>query len=98
MFLVKDIGGKPLASAIVFHVSAYVVQLIYWGDLPGHSKTRSMNFMAGKLFEYYKNQGKRIVDLGPAGEHSIPFFGLGEFKESMGCAINYKVGFSFKPK
>lgn len=32
----------PIASAIVYRVNNKVAQVIYWGDLPGHSECRPM--------------------------------------------------------
>jgi hypothetical protein len=89
-FLVYNDTQSPVASAIIFHVSEAVVQVIYWGDLPGYSEMKSMNFLAYKVFEYYKKSGKKIVDIGPSSEHSVPSYGLCEFKEGIGCRIDPK--------
>jgi len=93
-FLVKDINSLPIASAIVYHVTKENVQLIYWGDLLEKRYLRVMNFLSYKIFEYYKVQGKKFVDVGPASQDSIPDFGLCVFKESIGCEIASKFSFS----
>jgi hypothetical protein len=80
----------PVASAIVFHINPSVVQLIYWGDIPDFYKLRPMNFLSFKIFEYYKSQGKKIVDLGPSSVNSSPNYGLSKFKKSIGCNISLK--------
>ena len=80
-FLVNDME-KPIAAAIVFHVTHSIVQVIYWGDRVGYSEKKPMNFLAFKLFEYYKNVGIKIIDLGPSTLNSVPNHGLCEFKES----------------
>jgi hypothetical protein len=95
-FLVYNETNTPVASAIVFHVSQSVVQVIYWGDLPGYSEIKLMNFLSFSVFKYYKTIGKRAVDIGPSTENSIPNHGLGEFKESIGCRINPKFKFTRK--
>jgi len=92
-FMVSDSNGQPVSSAIVFHVSPQIVQVVYWGDLPGFSNVKPMNYLAFKLFEHYKRSGKNIVDLGPSTEASIPNLGLCEFKESIGCSITHKLTF-----
>ncbi len=92
-FLVYTDDQLPTASAIVFHVSEEVVQVVYWGDLSGYSELKPMNFLAFKVFEYYKAEGKRIVDIGPSTENSVPNYGLCEFKESMGCEVETKFKF-----
>jgi len=86
----------PVASAIVFHISEFVIQIIYWGDAPGYSELKPMNFLAFKVFEYYKNSNKRIIDIGPSTENSIPNYGLCEFKEGIGCRIDPKYTFIHK--
>ena len=95
-FLVKNINRKPLASAIVFHITDNIVQVIYWGDLIGYSDMKPMNFISYKLFEYYSSSGKKIVDIGYSTENSIPNYGLCEFKESIGCEVYTKLTFSLQ--
>jgi hypothetical protein len=89
-FLVQGDRQTPVASAIVFHINKDIVQVIYWGDLQGYSEMKPMNFLSFKVFEYYKSTGKKIVDIGPSTESSIPNYGLCEFKESVGCSITHK--------
>jgi len=86
-FLVYTKESDPIASAIVFHVGNYIVQVIYWGDLSGYSEFRPMNFLVYKIFEHYRNNGIRIIDVGPSTENSLPNYGLCEFKESVGCQV-----------
>ena len=81
---------KIIASAIVFHVAKEVVQVIYWGDLPKYYDKKTMNFLSYKIFEYYKNSGIKIIDIGPSTEKGIPNYGLCEFKESIGCDVSIK--------
>lgn len=89
-FICYDQYENPIASTIAFYVSSNIVQIIYWGDLPEYSSLKTMNFMAYKMFEYYKNTGIKIVDIGPSSENSMPNYGLCEFKESIGCQISPK--------
>ncbi|MDD2637130.1 MAG: hypothetical protein PHW82_16695, partial [Bacteroidales bacterium] len=86
--------NQPVASAIVFKVSSDIVQVIYWGDNHDFASPRPMNLLAYKVFEYYKNAGIRIVDIGPSTENSIPNFGLFNFKESIGCNVSLKFSFT----
>jgi hypothetical protein len=95
-FLVRDINFHPIASAIVYHVSIEIVQVIYWGDLCEYRNLRAMNFLSYKIFEYYKIIGKKIVDLGPSTNCSIPNYGLSVFKESIGCEMTTKFSFSLR--
>ena len=92
-FMVKNDQNTPIASAIIFHVNETIVQVIYWGDLPEFASLKTMNFISFKVFEYYKLVGKKIVDIGPSSENSIPNYGLCEFKESIGCNVAQKLSF-----
>jgi len=91
-FIVKK-EAITIASAIVFHVSKNVVQVIYWGDLPEFSNYKTMNFLSYQIFSYYKEIGISSVDIGPSTEDSIPNHGLCEFKESIGCDLSLKYSF-----
>ena len=95
-FLIYNSNNIPIASAIVFHVSAEIVQVIYWGDLPEFNGLKTMNYLSYKIFEYYKSMDIRIVDIGPSTENSVPNYGLCEFKESIGCQIDEKFSFTKK--
>ena len=91
-FLVKK-EETPIAAAVVFHVADQIVQVIYWGDLPQYAEYKTMNFLSFQVFQYYKQQGIAIIDIGPSTEDSIPNHGLCEFKESIGCDISIKTEF-----
>lgn len=93
-FLVYEINNISIASAIVFHTAESVVQIIYWGESLEYDHYRTMNFLSYNIFNYYKNQGIQIIDLGPSSENSVPNTGLCNFKESMGCGIENKLSFS----
>ena len=82
-----------LASALCFHVSDKIVQVVYWGDHPDHSHLRPMNFLAYKIFEYYHQRQLDYVDIGPSTERGVPNFGLCDFKQSVGCMPSSKMTF-----
>ena len=52
-----------------------------------------MNYLAYSLFDYYADNGLRILDIGPSTEDGIPNYGLCEFKESIGCSVTMKYSF-----
>lgn len=87
--------GISIASAQIFYVGNDVVQVIYWGDKPGYEHIRPMNFLACKVFEYYKSIGIKHIDIGPSSENGIPNYGLCDFKESIGCSITNKFSFLY---
>ena len=85
-FLVKS-SKETIGAAIVYYMTPDIVRVIYWGDLPEFSECKTMNFLSFKLFNYYKEQGIKMIDIGHSTVDSIPNNGLCEFKESIGCSI-----------
>lgn len=92
-FFAVTLGDTFIASAVVYHLSDAVVQIVYWGDLPEYGIYRSMNFLSYKLFEFYYKQGIRIIDLATASLNSSPNMGLCNFKEVIGCTCGIKPQF-----
>lgn len=92
-FLLKK-EEEHIAAAQIFHVAPGIVQVIYWGDIPDFLHYKPMNFLAYQVFNYYKEQGFKFVDIGPSTENGIPNYGLCEFKESIGCDITPKFSFT----
>ncbi|MDT3741074.1 MAG: hypothetical protein RO257_16410 [Candidatus Kapabacteria bacterium] len=94
-FLVSDSNNNPIASSINFHVTKDINQVVYWGNLPDTDHLKPMNFLAYKIFEYYKNSNIKFIDIGPSTENSIPNFGLCDFKQSIGCNTSLKYSFIY---
>ena len=92
-FFILELSGEDVAAAQIFHVSKDIVQIIYWGDVPGYGESKPMNYLAYKLYEFYKEKNIKIIDIGPSTEHGIPNYGLCEFKENIGCSISPKYSF-----
>ena len=82
--------GQGIASAIVYHVNEKIAQVIYWGDIPGVTHLKSINYLAYQLIQYYGAKGFQYLDIGPSTENSIPNYGLCDFKESIGCERSLK--------
>lgn len=92
---VLSLDGTDVAAAIVFHVAEDIVQVIYWGDVPGYGELRPMNLLAREVFGHYASTGIRIVDVGPSSTDGIPNTGLCRFKESVGCSVSLRPTFVF---
>lgn len=89
-----SLDDVDVASAIVFGVADGIVQVIYWGDVPGYSDRRPVNLLAADIFEYYRTHGAPIVDVGPSSNNGIPNSGLCRFKESIGCRTSLRYSFT----
>lgn len=89
-FFVVTHQKQDVASAIVFHVNKYSVQVVYWGDNPDFYELRSMNYLTYQLFKHYAQIGIQTLDIGISTENSVPNYGLCEFKESIGCDVSLK--------
>lgn len=82
-----------IAAAIVFDINKDISQIIYWGDNIEFRDSSPMSIMFVKLFDYYNNLGKKIIDIGPSSENGVINLGLASFKESFGCSTRIKTTF-----
>lgn len=104
-FFVLTHGGADVAGAMTYPAAAdpdgksapEVMQLIYWGDMPGYSHLRPMNMLASHLYEHYRAAGVALLDLGPATEAGLPNYGLCAFKEGLGAIPTLKHTFRTAP-
>jgi hypothetical protein len=92
-FFVVNHKGTDIAAAIVFQIAAQIGHVVYWGDDPAFFELRAMNFLTFHLFRHYAALGFHTLDIGISTEHSIPNYGLCEFKESIGCKVSLKYSF-----
>ncbi len=92
---IATIDDQPAAAAIVFHVTAHIVQVVYWGDIAEYASCRPMNFLPYKIVAHYIDSPIQVIDVGPSTEHSNPNYGLCDFKESIGCAVSSKYTWSY---
>lgn len=89
VFLVSE-NDSFISAAFIFNINVNNKHLIYWGDIPETSETKSMNFLAYKLIDYYKSKNIQFLDLGPSSENGVPNYGLSNFKESIGASVALK--------
>lgn len=93
-FFLLSHEGCDIAGAMTYHVAKDIIQVIYWGDAPGHSAIRPMNMLASGIIEHYKSQRIKIIDFGPSTEDGEPNTGLCSFKEDFGCIPTPKYTFT----
>lgn len=89
-FFILENENKAIASAIVFHVTNEIAQVIYWGNIPNSSEFKPMNYLAYYLMDFYRDKGFKYLDIGPSTENGMPNFGLCDFKQSIGCDVSAK--------
>lgn len=89
VFVVKK-DHKAIAAAIVYHPADKIAQIIYWGDIPGYSEYKPMNFIGYKLLDYYTKKSFRYIDIGISTDYGEANLGLCDFKESIGCTRTNK--------
>lgn len=94
-FFVVMSETEKIAAAQVFRVSPEIYQVIYWGDAPGFSEYKPMNFLADQLIKYYKAKKVLYLDVGPSSDHGSPNYGLCDFKTGIGCELSSKFSFEY---
>ena len=92
MFIVNH-GDEEIAAALVYHVTDKIGQVIYWGDVPGYSELKPINFLSYNLIQYYGSRGFNYLDIGISTDHGVLNFGLADFKISIGCETSTKLTF-----
>lgn len=89
MYIVCD-EVENLAAALIYDVTSTVAQVVYWGDIPGHSEKKVMNYLAYELIKIYADRCFDFLDIGPSSENGVPNYGLCDFKDGIGCERNLK--------
>ena len=92
-FMVMTWRGEDVAAAQVHCVAPGIGQVVYWGDAPGYVEMRPMNYFTMEVARHFRNEGMRILDIGPSSEEGVPSPGLCDFKESIGCMVSPKFRF-----
>lgn len=91
-FLLKR-GDEDIAGGIVYKAAAGIRYVPFWGDRPGYTLQKPMNFLSQFIAEFYRHAGDQHLHIGISTENSVPNYGLCEFKESIGCTITPKLSF-----
>lgn len=88
--IVMTLGGRDVAAALVYRVAQGVMQVVYWGNVPGCDGMNVMHRFAPEVFRICAGMGAKILDIGPSSEGGVPSEGLCFFKESIGCTPRLK--------
>lgn len=93
-FLVKK-QSDIIAAAVVYEINKEIAQVVYWGDVPGFSDVKPINYISFRLIEYFKQRNYKVLDIGISTEEGKPNFGLCCFKASIGCVVSNKYHLSY---
>lgn len=80
-----------IAAALVYEVADDIADVIYWGDIPGYSAQKPINYLSYMLMELYAGRGFRYLDIGTSTVAGIPNYGLCHFKDAIGCERSIKI-------
>lgn len=92
-FLVKNLRGDSIGSAVLYRGHKKIVQGVFVGDVLSARRLGTMDFMFSNLFEHYKKMGFEFIDLGKSSLDGEPNVGLIRFKEIHNCVST--VGYTF---
>lgn len=92
-FQVNDNNNNIVASAIFYRLNEKISYAVFWGDNSIGRPLRSMDFISFNLWNYYKELGVEIIDLGTSTESGIPNEGLLRFKETHNCTSQLRYSF-----
>ena len=94
-FKVQSQSGRIVASAIFYRFRDDISYAVFWGDNEDGRTLRAMDFLASKLWSYYKELGFNFIDLGISTENGAPNEGLLRFKESHDAISSLRHNFSW---
>ena len=91
---VVSLDGADIASALINDVSDDISQIVYWGDNGLHAEAQGMRLLAARLYELYRKEGRRCLDIGPSGTWGEISPMLSSFKELVGASTTLKHRFT----
>lgn len=94
-FSVYDKNDFMVASAIFYRFHKEIVYALFWGDNEAGRPLRAMDFLSYKLWQHYKDQGFKYIDLGISTETGKPNEGLLRFKETHDAVSSLKYSFTW---
>ncbi|MBO9699201.1 MAG: GNAT family N-acetyltransferase [Sporocytophaga sp.] len=91
-FLLKD-GEKVIGSAFGVKISGQILYYYLPADSYGYKRYSPSISMIGHIYNYCRESGITLFDLGIATSKSVPNFGLIKFKQNMGGKVSLKLSF-----
>ena len=81
---------EPIAAALVYTIEPKRALAVLWGDNREKTLLRPMNMLAISMAEHYKSQEYLTLDMTTSTKEGFPNYGLGFFKERLGCKVTLK--------
>jgi hypothetical protein len=92
-FCVKKLH-EIVAASICLKLSGDVLYVFYWADRIGYEAFSPVVFLANGIYDFSKEFGFKILDIGTSSLNGIPNQGLIKFKENLGFSISPKLTFT----
>ena len=84
-------GPELIAAALCLRINAKALYVAHWGEIPGVEAWSPVTLLASRLFEYCRDSGIRLLDLGTANVDGVPNAGLIRYKKNLGCKESLKL-------
>ena len=84
-------GAEMIAAALCLRINAKALYVAHWGEIPGVEAWSPVTLLASSLFDYCRDSGIRLLDLGTANVDGVPNAGLIRYKKNLGCAESLKL-------
>ncbi len=97
-FGIFGLSNTIIAAGVFYRGQSSIVQGVFWGDSEIGRPLRAIDFLSYNIWNFYKNNGCKIIDLGISTEEGIPNEGLLRFKESHNCNSSLRFTFTWENK
>ncbi len=94
-FLIKDSEGENSGAGIFYRGHQDIAQGIFMGDEMEKRQLGVINFLVMNIYDFYKQQNFKYIDLGTSSLAGEPNIGLIRFKEIHNCATSLRYSFSW---
>jgi hypothetical protein len=84
-------GGQLAAAAFCLRLSPSVLYVFYWGHRPEYASQSPVVALADFIYQYAREHGYKILDVGTSTIDRELNFGLLDFKRSLGFSESLKV-------
>ena len=82
---------EMIAAALCLRMNAKALYVVHWGEIAGVEAWSPVTLLAAKLFEFCREAGIDLLDLGTANIEGVPNTGLIRYKKNLGCSESLKL-------